>query len=163
MILDSFSLIDELDSRLTQLKIDPADFTLDHVAYRTASLSEYQTLSPVLALEAQKINETMVSGRLLGVFQLNPPVIYRQHKILAEELVVPKAGEVCQSRWEHVEYVVNCSLPEFVSKYSQIEFDQASIDHPEFPKVSIRFPDGLSAKFHTSTILDETNNRKVTS
>jgi hypothetical protein len=81
--------------------------------------------------------------------------VYRNHSIFGFEIVAPRTDETSNSYWEHVEYVVQENLLDFVNKHPRVEFDQTAINRQEFKKVAIKFKDGLSSKFHLETVLDE--------
>ena len=53
---------------------------------------------------------------------------------------------------EHVEFVINESLENFIKRYSNLEFDISNINDPINPDVKISFPEGLTVKFHRESL-----------
>jgi predicted metalloenzyme YecM len=125
------------------------------VGYRASSRTDYDLRKKEAEVEARLIHENEVSGRTVAIYQLEQPYRYGRQSILGFEIVAPRADETCASYWEHVEFVSRQTLQELVAKYPNVQFDQSAISRAEFPKVAIRFEDGLSAKFHTKNILEE--------
>lgn len=155
MISGFEKLIDSVDKKINTLGINPSEIKLDHIGYKASSSEDYENRKKEVENDAQLVHENEVSGRILGIFKFTEPLKYKHHSILGFEIVAPKIEEISNSYWEHVEYVINGNLSEFIKIHSNIEFDQTAINRPEFKKVAIRFDDGLSAKFHLETVLEE--------
>lgn len=155
MISSYQQLIDEIDSRLSSLGFVDGEFELDHVGYKCSSKDDYNTKKSESLIGSNLIHEGEVRGRMVGIFQFKTPIIYKNHTILGFEVVSPAIDEKSESFWEHVEYVVPGTLQELVNDHQSVNWDKSALDKPLFSKVVIRFDDGLSAKFHTETVLDE--------
>ena len=155
MITSYHQLIDEIDKRLINLGFMDGEFDLDHVGYKCSSLPDYNSKKQEFLNTTQIIHEGEVRGRKVSIFKFKTPVIYKKHTILGFEVVSPAIDEKSESYWEHVEYVVSSSLQKLVDKHLSVNWDKSALDKPLFSKVVIRFEDGLSAKFHTETVLDE--------
>lgn len=148
-------LIDEIDNRLSTLGFVDSEFELDHAGYKCSSMDDYNAKKSESLIDSNLIHEGEVRGKMVGIFQFKTPMAYKNHTILGFEVVSPAVDEKSESYWEHVEYVVPGTLQELVNKHLSVNWDKSALDKPLFSKVAIRFEDGLSAKFHTESVLDE--------
>jgi len=155
-MIDGFQeLIDVVDRKLRLLGISSSEAKLDHVGYKCSSAEDYLQRKQDISKDLELVYEGSVRGSNLGIFKYAEPIKYKNADILGVEFIMPKDGEVSESFWEHVEYVVSGNLFEFVEKHPNVTWDTAAIDKSVFPKVAIRFENGTCAKFHVENVMDE--------
>lgn len=147
--LDNFFVV------FDRLGVETGSFAIDHVAYQAASTEDYEKLKPLFVKLGSMVSESVVGGRRVGIVKLDSPLKYGKYTISAVELIEPKKGQVCESDWQHVEFVIDVPLQEFANKHSSVDWDLAAIDRDEFPKVQHNFPNGFGVKFHTESVLEE--------
>jgi predicted metalloenzyme YecM len=149
---DTNLFLEQIFINLEQAGISTRNYFLDHICYRTGSLDEYQAKKDEFEKLGKILIEAKVNGRLISTFAFNQPVIYKSYKIPMIELPAPKAGKTYQSGFEHVEFVIDESLADFIKRYSNINLDTTNINDPMNPDVKISFSDGLSVKFHVESL-----------
>ena len=145
--------LDEANQILEALGIDLEGATLDHIAYQTESSEEYDRMRPEFEKVAQLIKEPLVSERRVGVFKFNEPLLYKDQKIKAIELIEPVEGQKCISGLEHAEYMLPVSLEEFIERYPNVDWNMKALNREQFPMLILRLSDTMRVKFPRYSIL----------
>lgn len=127
---------------------------MDHIGYQTASGLEYEKMLPEVAKLGPQIHEAVVRGRRVAIFKLNEKLNYRNYFISAIEVIEPLAGQVCNSGWEHAEFVIGNSFETFLKKYPTVDWDISAINQDTFPMIKLKLENGLQAKFHLKPVLE---------
>lgn len=140
---------------LSKLGIDVLDLTFDHFGYQTSSSDDYELIKNKLLNDGQLVSENIVGGRRVGIFKLNSPLFYKEKSVDVVELVEPKIDQVCESKLDHVEFVINNSFDWYLDKYPKVNWDLSAKDRKEFSKLQLRLDGGEGVKFHMANILDE--------
>ncbi|MFT4761693.1 MAG: putative metalloenzyme YecM [Paraglaciecola sp.] len=122
-------------------------FEMDHICYRVETDERYETLKKELSTIGEMINESDINGRQIAVFKLEEPVRHEMRDIYLIELPAPKKGRFYKEGYEHVEFVIDYSLEDFVRGFEHIDFDKKGMDKEINPDVRIQFED-ISVKFH---------------
>lgn len=141
------SFIDKLLLKLENLGINPAELTIDHLGYQTNSSHDYDVVVNSLADKATQISESIVGGRRVGIYKMSEPLKYMDQTYSIFEIVEPKADQLVDSGWEHIEFIVPTSLEGFIDTYPHVDWDTSVIDRDEFPMLILHLGDGLRAKF----------------
>jgi predicted metalloenzyme YecM len=146
--------LDEFLKRIGEVGIDISGLVIDHVAYRTESMDEYEKLKQEFSKIGKQVHENIVRERRVGVFKLNTPIKYKQYLIPAIEMVAPKAGEIIKPGWEHAEIVLKESYGEFMKKYLNLNWDTSVMNSDLFSMIKLRLGEDMQVKFHLMPILD---------
>lgn len=144
---------------LQSQNINVTGLELDHFGYQTASKEDYDIKTNEVKSIAVMKSENIVGGRRVGIYKLNEPYIYENYTISGFELVEPRDGQVCISQLDHLEFVLLVSFEEYILSNPQVNWDTAAINRPEFAKLSVKFDDGTSVKFHLKNIFEELPNK----
>ena len=88
------------------LKINLADFEIDHLAIRTNKLEEAQEWLTLLLKYGIILSDNIVNGRPIYLIELNDPLFFAQRKVSIIELPFPKGKMYPSVGWEHIEIVV---------------------------------------------------------
>ena len=159
MITDSLQPF--IKNKLEQLQkqnINVSDLELDHFGYQTASKEDYDTKTKDVNTIAIMKSENIVGRRRVGIYKLNNPYIYENYTVLGFELVEPREGQVCSSQLDHLEFVLNCSFDDYIAINTAVNWDTTTMTRPEFAKLTVKFDDGTSIKFHLKNIFEEIPN-----
>ena len=140
--------------QLQKLGVDVSKLELDHFAYQTSSAADFDNLKQEAALTGILKREAIVNGRRVAIFELDEPIRQGNFSITAFELLEPKQGQVCDSKLDHIEFVLDVPFQEFIKKHAEVDWDISMIDREEFPKVAYKFKDGTGLKFHLINILN---------
>jgi predicted metalloenzyme YecM len=143
---------------LQRHKISVSDLELDHFGYQTSSKEDYDIKSDEVKAISKMKSENIVGWRRVGIYKLNTPYIYENYTVLGFELVEPREGQVCNSQLDHLEFVLNCSFEDYIAKNQFVLWDTTAMTRPEFAKLTIKFDDGTSVKFHLKNIFEEIPN-----
>lgn len=149
------TFIKEKIEQLTSLGIDVSNLQLDHFGYQTSSKEDYDTKSKEVISLATLASENIVGGRRVGIYKLNEPFIYQNYKILGFELVEPREGQICNSQLDHLEFVLPVNFEQFIELNPSVNWDTTAMNRPEFAKLTVKFNDGTSVKFHLKNIFEE--------
>jgi predicted metalloenzyme YecM len=95
--------------------------------------------------------ETEIAWRNISVFKLANPIRYQNRKISLVELPAPKKGSDYKTWFEHVEFVINKNLEDFIAENSELDFNTESIWKETNPTISLNFWD-ISVKFHKKSL-----------
>lgn len=159
MIIDNLrTFIDTKLKQLTDLKLDVSSMQLDHFGYQISSKEDYDTKTIEVSTVAERKSENIVGGRRVGIYRLHEPYKYSGFTILGFELVEPRAGQVTDSRLDHLEFVLPVSFEKYVENNPQVDWDTTAMNRPEFAKLTVKFDDGTSVKFHLKNIFEEIPN-----
>lgn len=132
-------------------KIDVDNYELDHICYRTESVQQYFELRNKLNKVGEILAENEINGRTITTFQLYQPIVFESRKILLLELPSPKFGSYYSSGFEHVEFVIDERLDQFISNYPHVRFDKNGMSKNINPDVRVKYGD-LSVKFHLNNL-----------
>ncbi|WP_235296955.1 VOC family protein [Portibacter marinus] len=133
------------------IKVDHLE--MDHLCYRVQSMKRYDEIKTHLTNEYQLLSESLVNGRPIMNFQLIPPLTYQERKIAILEIPAPKHGSKYEEGFEHVEFVIQKSIEEFLEEYKHIPFDLKGLNKPYNREVRVKF-DQYSVKFHESSLVE---------
>jgi predicted metalloenzyme YecM len=146
-----------LDSFFTQIHkvgLDISGLSLDHIAYQTSSAEDYEKWKHEFSTLGQEINEEIIGGRRVTVFKLHEPINYKSYRIQALELIEPRAGQKCESAFQHAEFVLEESFEDYMALYPEIAWDTSSMNRDEFAHLKLNFENGLTLKFLHHPILE---------
>lgn len=134
-------------SLLSSKGVDLNELKIDHLGYQVASADEYDLRVNNLSGQAKMLSENLVGGRRVGIFRLNDELKYDKYSFNVIEIFEPREGQAVESGWEHVEFLPNVTLENFIEEYPDIEWDTSAIDRSEFPMLILKLGEGIRAKF----------------
>ena len=154
MILDNYeNFIKTVLDKLNELGINVSGLNMDHIGYQASSNEDYDKLKVEFDAIGERVSEAVVGGRRVGIYKLNKPLRFQQYVNTAIELIAPKAGQVCPSALEHVEFVVD-SFENFMKKNPNIAWDTSAISQLEFPMIKLKLDKDIQVKFHLTPVLE---------
>ena len=124
---------------------------MDHICYRVSTSLLYEEKKANLSKVTKLLLENEVGGRLISKFKLFNPVVYKKRKISIIELPSPKKGVQYEDGLEHVEFVIDMPLVDFLSLYSNINFNLDGQSKNFNADVAITF-DRYTVKFHEQSL-----------
>lgn len=145
-----------LDSFFEQIKnvnLDVTGLSLDHIAYQASSSEDYNKVKTNFSNLGKLVNEEVIGGRRVSVFQLDEPLTYKNYQIPVLELIEPKEGQICESALQHAEFVYENPFEDLIEKYPNIDWDTSSMHRDEFAHLKLNFDNGLTLKFLHAPIL----------
>ena len=148
------SFLDSFFEQIAQAELDIAGLILDHVAYQANSSQDYEMFLSEFSQLGELVSEEIIGDRRVAVFKLFKPIQYQHYSIPALELVEPKAGQVCESAFQHAELVTDKSFDDLIIEYPQIDWDTSSMNRAEFPHLKLNFENGMTLKFINVPILE---------
>ncbi len=144
--------IANINDALVQSNIAPNELSqLDHLAYRVETFDRYQEMKETLANIALKLDETMVAGRPIAVFELYEYIQAGNWTIPYIELPAPKDGSPYEDGLEHAEFVVVGSLDQFQKRHQELPFITKALDRTLNPELGLK-TDRAAIKFHEQPI-----------
>lgn len=152
IIGDWNKFLDKIFLNLKSVKIDVDKFELDHIAYRATTEKSFVKLSNELVNVARKINRNTIRDRFVDAYQFNEPLIYRGRDICFFELMAPAEGDQFNEGLEHIEFIVDKDLHDFVKNYPSLKWNVNAIDRPIGADVGIYFENGANIKFKTMSM-----------
>lgn len=154
-VLDQITeFLHKFTNEVEKLGIDTSSYNLDHVAYQASSTNDYESLKPTFEKLGNLVHEAVVGGRRVAVFRLKNQINYDGNKIIALEIIEPKEKQVCESGWEHAEFVIEESYEDLMTRYPDLKWDTTSADRPIYSHLKLRLADNMQLKFHKMDILE---------
>ena len=145
-------LLDLVIEKLSSI-IDMSSIACDHICYRVETEQRYQEIKTELTESSRLATESMVSERLISIFVLDKPLIYRGLSIDCIELPAPKITSYYKEGFEHVEFVIK-DLDQFIAEHQNLDFNHKAMDRPINPELGLRLNDHFQVKFHPLHILE---------
>ncbi len=153
IITDPQVYLENLFSKIDSIGLNVDDCYLDHICYRVATETEYQSKKAELLNHGKLLIESMVNGRMISTFKLNSPIHFKNRVIDVLELPAPKMGASYNSGLEHVEFVTKGPLKDIVERYPLLKFEVFGIDKKINADITLKF-DGECIRFHNQTLED---------
>jgi uncharacterized protein len=153
--------LDDFLERLEKVGVNVSGLEMDHIAYKTSSVDEYDVMKPKFLKVGEQVHENMVRERRVGIFKLDQPLRYKNYSIPAVELIAPKPGEIIKSGWEHAEIVLKESYESFMDKYPNLNWDTSVMNSDLFSMIKLKLGEDMQAKFHLMPILEIIKQEKV--
>lgn len=153
-IQDITNFIDTFLEKVTKLGIDYSKYNIDHVAYQASSTEDFVKVKEDFNIISTLKHEAVLAERRVAVFELTNPIEYKNNKITALEVIESKPGQVCESGWEHAEFVINESFEELMAKYPTLEWDTSSANRSIYAHLKLRLDPKTQLKFHRMDILE---------
>lgn len=133
---------------IDEIGIDRTDLAMmDHICYRVETNRRYCELRRQIGRTAKLLGESMVSGRMIAVFDFFEPLEVSGWKIPTLELPAPKQGSPYPEGLEHAEFVPVGSLDWFQDKYEYLPFTHNGMNKDINPELGLKHA-GISVKFH---------------
>ena len=152
LIEASQPFLDTLFECLESTGLNVDDLQMDHICYRVEQLEEYLKVKALINAHAMLLTESKINGRSIACFKLDEPILFRSYKLPVLELPSPKLASPYKSGYEHVEFVVNCSLEDFIESYPNIDWDLSGMKKSINRDIRIRFDRDFSVKFHEQSL-----------
>jgi predicted metalloenzyme YecM len=152
--MDTSAFLNSFFEQINHIGLDISDLVLDHIAYQASSPEDYEKIKADFSLLGEKAGEREIGGRRVAVFRLKKPIVYKNYSIHALELIEPKEGQVCNSAFQHAEFVANQPFEAYIDQYPNIQWDISSMSRDEFAHLKLNFSNGLTLKFLKMPILD---------
>lgn len=150
---DFTSFLDSFFEQIHNSKLDISGLALDHLAYQASSTADYDQLKPEFSKLGQMVSEEIIGGRRVAIFKLYEPIIYHEYSIPALEIIEPKAGQRCDSAFQHAEFIATQPFEKYLEQYPEIDWDTSSMSRDEFAHLKLNFANGLTLKFLKEPIL----------
>ena len=98
----------------------PAHWDIDHLCYRTSSLTQYEELKTTFSGFAKLLIESDVNGRPIATYKLHQAIHFKEWLIDVVELPAPKASKPTPAGFEHIEVVCDVPFAYFEKQYSHL-------------------------------------------
>jgi len=134
---------------------------LDHMCYRVETSERYIAKKIELGKIGELLSEEIIADRPIAIYKLKIPILVHGFKIYYMELPAPKINNRFKEGLEHVEFVINVSLHDFLVKHHNINFCLDSYDREINPELEIEF-EHCAVKFHKKNILEVIAIQKLT-
>lgn len=141
------SFLEQIFQHLKEDQIEVDTFELDHICYRVETKERYVKLKQQLSGYGELLTESIVGGRPIATFKLYQPYQFQNRKIYCLELPSPKEGSPYAEGFEHVEFVIEESFEDFMSKYAHLPFKTKGMQKAVNPEISRKYSNS-SVKFH---------------
>ena len=145
--------MDKVFQALRNDGVDAASYELDHICYRVSSTSRYDEVKLLLSTIADRLSETLVSGRAITTFKLHKPMLLLDRSIQVIEVPSPKRNSRYVEGFEHIEFVIDQSFDAFMARYAHLTFDVKDIYKKINPDIRLQY-DEFSVKFHHTSLED---------
>lgn len=143
--------LEKLFFELQSLSIDYATWDIDHLCYRTESLSHYQKVKNDFSHFSTLLIESPVNGRPIATYKLEKPWRFGENFIDLIEVPAPKPNKITKPGFEHIEIVMPKNFEEIPKLYPTLSFEK-NHHHKEFnPELVANLKVG-DLKFHHQSL-----------
>lgn len=149
--LDCKDFLDNIFDCLEKDKVDVSKMELDHICYRVETKERYAEVKQVLLEQANLLSETLINGRPICSFKLKEPFFYKNRTIYVLELPSPKKGSPYKEGFEHLEFVTQTSLEDFLANHKNLDFDLKGFTKETNRDIRLIYDCG-SVKFHEHSL-----------
>jgi predicted metalloenzyme YecM len=155
IIGDYERFLDKIFDNLKKTGISVSELSeLDHIAYRTENILQYNQIKEEISVFFSGWNEKVFGGRLILVGRFKRPLKYKQFAVKGFELLAPKNYNKFSEGLEHAEFVIEKPLPKFYQTYkNNVRFNLSAYKRDENPELIIDFAD-CAVKFHEESLLN---------
>ena len=144
--------VNTLFGDLEKVDVDITGLEMDHICFRVENMQQYDALKTVLSERSVLLVEHEINGRLIASYRLLEPIIIGAFSIEVFELPAPKKGSPYAMGYEHVEFVTDVSLEDFLLKYPKLKWDLSGIHKETNRDIRLQFDSGFSVKFHEQSL-----------
>lgn len=131
--------------------IDYVNWDIDHLCYRTKTLSDYQQIKNEFSSFCDLLVETSVNGRLIATYKLKRAWVFGENFIDLIEIPQPKPNKLTKHGFEHIEVVMPKSFNEIKNIYPELIFEDTK-HHKDFnPELIANLKSG-AIKFHHQSL-----------
>ncbi len=148
LIGDYQAFVSDLLFRLKSCSIDIFGMPMSHLLYRTATISEYESLRNQLKTLCSKFVETQFNDRAVSILILKKPLVFEGGVTVSMiELPAPRPVHMYPSGLESIGIILGNKLPQFIQQYKHTLTgikDHGQYCQPAF----ITFDNDKTAKFY---------------
>jgi predicted adenylyl cyclase CyaB len=123
-------------------------YEADHVCFRVETEQQYDEFTQKFSIIGNALISSEVGGRQITSFKLHEPLVFQNKKIWIVELPAPKVHSPYQLGFEHIEFLISESFPDFIKRFNSIDFDLSGVTKKHNPELRVKLPGNLSLKFH---------------
>jgi len=158
MLPDHVSFLDQLFARLEAHPGAVDHLFLDHICYRVETTERYEELRDTLRQEHEELIEGIIGGRRIATFRLAEPLPYHHRAIPLLELPEPKPGSFYREGWEHVEFVTDRPLAQFIDNLPNLlhasanDYDGKGMTKARNADLRVKLAPGMNVKFHEQSL-----------
>jgi predicted metalloenzyme YecM len=156
------AFLDEVFTYIAKLHLDVSGLPIDHIALRYKNKADVDALAAELKKQGTIISDAMIKNRVIYIFKLHQPLIYKNYQIPCIELPYPATPhKYPQDGWEHVEFVLETDNPnnfeevfnqKFPGQKYELHIPEVEGEQLLNPSIVFKKYPGLAIKFHPSSI-----------
>lgn len=150
IIGDYEKFLDTVYANAHKTRVDVSGFYVDHIAYRTTSTKNYETLKDHLLIYGNILSEKLIRDRQVAIIELHKPLQYKDIQIRFVEILAPAKDNTFREGLEHAEFVINIPLSNMMQKYPLLSFIHK--DKKINAELVLKFPNNANIKFHEKPI-----------
>jgi len=128
---------------------------VDHLCYRVERVEDYEKLRDELLAAGNKLLvEGIIGGRRISTFRMQEAFTFKGRRIPLLELPEPKKGSPYSEGYEHIEFVTDRPLAQFINwltdtlGISPNDLDGSGMSKARNADIRLRLANGTSVKFH---------------
>lgn len=144
------------------IKLDLAQFNIDHLAIRVNGITQGQKWRDMLLQFGELLSDNQVNGRQIYLIKLDEPLYFAGQAVSVVELPMPKNKLYPIEGWEHIELVVPFLAAESPIEWQQRMKRQFFLNKNDLVKVKVSEPkvegEQLNNMSIAVTLQDNSNN-----
>lgn len=149
--IEASLFLEKLFSELQSLSIDYVNWDIDHLCYRTKTLSDYQQVKNEFSSFCDLLVETSVNERLIATYKLKRSWVFGENFIDLIEIPQPKQNKLTKHGFEHIEVVMPKSFNEIKNIYPELIFEDTKHYKDFNPELIANLKSG-AIKFHHQSL-----------
>lgn len=138
-------------SRLNPYHNGLANLSIDHLCYRTTTLTHYEQVKRFFGELGIELIESMIGGRPIATYKLHRPIHFRGFQIELVEVPAPKENKPSVAGLEHFEFVIPYSFAWVREIFSAEKISEKGASKLLNPEIEVTFED-FAIKFHHKSL-----------
>lgn len=143
--------LEKLFFELRSLSINYSNWDIDHLCFRTETLSHYEQIKKDFSTFSTLLIESPVNGRPIATYKLEKPWRFGENFIDLIEVPAPKPNKTTRPGFEHIEVVMPKSFEEIQKLYPTLSFEHNQ-HHKDFNPELVANLKGGDLKFHHQSL-----------
>ena len=133
--------------RLLPYQSELSHLSIDHICYRTCSITEYEAQKIRFGELGELLIESMIGGRPIATFRLHQPLLFDGYHIDLVEVPAPKSSKPTPSGLEHLEFVIAHNFDWVKKIFGAESISDKGSSKTLNPEIEVTFED-FAIKFH---------------
>lgn len=148
---EAIDFLEQAWKRLSPYQGELSKLSIDHLCYRTTSLTHYEQAKRFFGELGIELIESMIGGRPIATYKLHRPVVFHGFQIDLVEVPAPKESKPTLAGLEHLEFVIPYSFDWVREVFAGERLSEKGASKLLNPEIEVGF-ENFAIKFHHKSL-----------